>query len=74
MLVANKNQIECRNEGYGGLTYKCKLNCIIVHFLTLPMTKETTAIYYYVYNMVNLSTPKCYLTTSRKHHKIKTRL
>jgi hypothetical protein len=51
MLVSNKNQILCPNEGFGILTYKSKIKGIIGHFPALAMEKETTFVFQHVYNI-----------------------
>lgn len=55
MLVTNKNQIQARNEGFGVLTYWCKLNTIIAHFHALSIAEET-AFVFAVYINIYLST------------------
>lgn len=70
MPVTNKNQISCRNEGFGVLTYKCKSSGVIEHLPALSMAKGTIAKFHHVCD-IYLPTCACYLAASRKHHKIK---
>lgn len=70
MPVTNKNQISCRNEGFGVLTYKCKSSGVIGHLPALWTAKGTTPKFYHVCG-IYLPTCARYLAATRKHHKIK---
>lgn len=67
MLVTNKNQIEPHNEGFGALTYWCKLNTISAHLPTLSIAENLVFLFT---ASVDISLPTCYFAIFTEDHKI----